>query len=546
MAISLSQNDTSTVTPDNASDYGSDIDDETAFSLLSQAELQAPVEPSFLASIEDIPIPVEHESLEQRIHLRLSRLQQSLDSVRESSARIEAIVGARRAQEASVEIEYDEINRGQFSPVRQDESQATQTQQEEVDLKTDTRSPIERWRTKPKKPLSVTDLVSPAWCEQQYEYNLSKYGRIRATKAMKEGSKVHKVLEEQVHTAVPVETVSKEDAFGLRIWNTIEGLRTLREDGLTRELEVWGVLQGEVVIGIIDEISTTCPDEQMEADMLDGGASKGGKKGKKVEQLAPGQQTLTDFLTSSQTNGLLQNDSAFLGTLHPEKPRTYYLKDIKTRQSRTLPGPGAASRPTHMQLMLYHRLLTSLAANEVPADTVFTRYGLDPHTTFSDKFIAEIANLNVPPPTSQNDSEALEPGREDPLTVLLAHNTLTALWTLMISEFQLTFPPTTSPSISPLLTASFRTASAHSATEPAGSIIGTRVFFFDPPIINAYLRSEMAWWKGERATVGVEVEEAYKCARCDFAEGCTWRRGRVEEGLRKARLRREGRGRSEV
>jgi exonuclease V len=404
---------------------------------------------------------------------------------------------------------------------------------------------LERFRTKPKKPLSVTDLVTPAWCEQQYEYNLTKHGRVLQTKAMKQGSKVHKVLEEQVHKVVPIETVSKEDRFGLRVWNTIEGLRALREEGLTRELEVWGVVDGEMVIGIIDEISTVCPDEQMEASLLEdirSPSSKESRAKRKTEHLAPGQKTLADFLSNLQSSASpfcssLENNSAFLGTLQPERP-TYYLKDIKTRQSRSLPAAGASSRPTHMQLMLYHRLITALASNEVPADTIFDRYSLDPHRTFSDTFIAEIANLNMP----DND-------HEDPLSALLANNTLTSLWSLMIAEFAQTFPslhPTsTNPSISPLLTASFRTASAK-GTEPAGTVIGQRCFPFEKEVIDSYLQSEMAWWKGQRATVGVEVEEAFKCRICDFAEVCTWRKTKVEEEIKKARLRRDGVGRSAV
>ena len=37
----------------------------------------------------------------------------------------------------------------------------------------DNRSPIERFRRPPKKALSVTDIVSPAWCELQYFYTVS-------------------------------------------------------------------------------------------------------------------------------------------------------------------------------------------------------------------------------------------------------------------------------------------------------------------------------------------------------------------------------------
>jgi hypothetical protein len=97
---------------DNASDYGSDIDDATALELLSQAESQ-PLQNIVLENIEEST--VKDDSLHERITLRLSRLQQSLESVHESSSRLESLVSARRAREASIEVEYDEGNRISFS-----------------------------------------------------------------------------------------------------------------------------------------------------------------------------------------------------------------------------------------------------------------------------------------------------------------------------------------------------------------------------------------------------------------------------------------------
>ena len=425
--------------------------------------------------------------------------------------------------------------------------------------KKDGRSPLERFRKPPKKPLSVTDLVSPAWCEQQYEYSLTKYGRVRKTPAMKQGSSVHKELEVQVRgEEVRIEVETPEDRLGLRIWNMIQGLRILRTTGLTRELEVWGLVEGEVVIGIIDEIGTTCPDEQMEAAIIEELKNEkvGGRrrKSRKTDELPADQRTLTDFLTASQSGSVLESNPSFLGTLQDERPPTYYITDVKTRQSKTLPAPGSQSRPTHMQLMIYHRLLTSLASNEVPAEKIFERYKLQPDMRFSDKFIAEIANLdpaahvptetnwNIASPTTQHD---------DPLTDLLDHNTLASIWTLLTSEFAKTFliTPSHSP-ISPLLTAEFRTASPTTISEDkmanAGLLIGRRSFPFDAEKIDAYVRDEMTWWKGGRETKGVEIEEAYKCRFCEFAEGCTWRATKVEEGLKKARLRSQGRRRSDV
>ena len=97
---------------DDASDYGSDIDDATAIELLSQAESQ-PMKNVVLESIEEPE--VKDEPLHERVALRLQRLQASLETVQESSSRLESLISERRLREASIEVEYDESNRTAFS-----------------------------------------------------------------------------------------------------------------------------------------------------------------------------------------------------------------------------------------------------------------------------------------------------------------------------------------------------------------------------------------------------------------------------------------------
>lgn len=412
--------------------------------------------------------------------------------------------------------------------------------------KKDDRSPLQRFKSR--RPLSVTNLVSPSWCEQQYEYNLSHHGRIPQTKAMTAGSTAHKELEEQVHVEVPVEVVSREDRFGLKLWNTIQGLRALRETGLTRELEIWGVVEGEVVNGIIDEVTVECPDAEMETRVLKQLEGGSGDKRKKAAPIAPDQKTLTDFLTgSSQGGSILEQRHASAGLassplLRDRPTTTYYLKDIKTTRRESPPAHPAYTRGAHLQLMLYHRILNILTADEVTPQQVFDRYRLDHAATFSDKFIAELANLDVRAFASVPDDADLPPSSQpDPLTELLEHNTLSALWGLLIRDLQKTFStaPSPSPSLSPLLTIEYRNPNP---TPEHPALIGTRSFPLDTRFLTDYLKSEISWWRGERPTVGVGVEDAWKCGWCDFAPQCGWRRERVEEGVERARLKREGVG----
>ena len=37
------------------------------------------------------------------------------------------------------------------------------------------------------------------------------------------------------------------------------------------------------------------------------------------------------------------------------------------------------------------------------------------------------------------------------------------------------------------------------------------------------MRDYLPYWRGSRRPIGVEIEEAWKCQNCDFAEECEWR-----------------------
>lgn len=398
-----------------------------------------------------------------------------------------------------------------------------EVEREEEQEAPDTRSPLERFRKPPKKPLSVTDLVSPAWCELQYMYSLTKYGRVKSTPAMRQGSRVHLQLETQVHDIVPIETKTREDNWGLKIWNIIQGLRTLRGTGLTRELEIWGVVDGEIINGIIDELSYICTDPDLESaiELF---------KDTSASQRPPNQLSITEFFAKSRNGG-----NPWLS--NPPPTRKVYLTDIKTRMSKSLPQ-GASLRGTQIQLQLYHRLLTSLASGSVPSAAVFARYRLDPEARFSDTFINELAALDQNFASSAGGACDRAPlnTADESRTELSRHNCLSALWSLMLREFALAMPP---GSLSPILRAEFR-------AQTDGTVLGSRTFVMDEEGLESYVADEMRWWKGEREARGVDVEEAFKCRICEFAEGCEWRRQKVEDAVEKSRLRRSLGKKSEI
>ena len=342
---------------------------------------------------------------------------------------------------------------------------------------------------------------------------------------MKQGSAVHKVLEDQVHTTVAVDIQSKEDGWGLRIWNIMQGLKILRETGMTRELEIWGVVDGLVVNGVIDELSYICPKPELEE------AEESRDVAKKMP--AADQRTMTEYLGPST---LESHGSGVLNKLRssmPEKPLKIYITDVKTRGTKSIPN-APSFRPTMMQLMLYHRILSDLATNKVNADFIFDRYNLKADVSFSDGFVAQIGSLNEDDfLTSDNlliaQEDSAPSSSQDSMTVLLAHNSLRKLWTLMMQEFASTFSAG-AKSIGNVLKAEYRTPTD-------GTILGSKTFLYDDKVMQEYLDSELRWWRGERPAEGVCVEEAYKCRTCDFFDECSWRRNKIEEATLKMRER---------
>jgi exonuclease V len=104
---------------------------------------------------------------------------------------------------------------------------------------------------------SVTDLVSPLWCEYAFQYNLLGMSHLPVSqrpeqiatpqgnivkpnveisvereKILQSGREVHKRLEKEIHPVrIYVETTTKEDTWGLRLLQLITGLKVLLEDG---------------------------------------------------------------------------------------------------------------------------------------------------------------------------------------------------------------------------------------------------------------------------------------------------------------------------
>ncbi|KAK3687403.1 exonuclease V [Podospora appendiculata] len=389
----------------------------------------------------------------------------------------------------------------------------------------DTRAPILRFRTSPWKTFSVSDLVAGAWCELQYYYTLSRLpgGRKLPTEAMKRGSGIHETLERQVYTTVEVDVKRPEDAFGLKLWNIIQGLRTLRDTGLTRELEVWGMVDGNVVNGVIDGLSYEHPDPQLEEEVLS-------SRGSQSSQGSQSQQTgITDYFPSSTPS---------TGSI--------FITDVKTRAVK-YPPSRVQTRGTIIQLFLYHRFLSEMASDKLDYLAIFSRYRLNPDQPFSDAFMAQIGALHEEVFSDDGSSDFVSAvstaskitsgGPSDELETM-KYRTLRELLPLLKFEIQLTFPRGAS-TLGQIVAVEYRYRARSEDDEANGAIICVNTHYVEQETLDMYLKDTMQWWRGEREPRGVILEEAYKCQSCEFVNDCEWRSKLDQEALRKARVRRK-------
>lgn len=59
---------------------------------------------------------------------------------------------------------------------------------------------------------------------------------------------------------------------------------------------------------------------------------------------------------------------------------------------------------------------------------------------------------------------------------------------------------------------------------------------FDETWLLEKVESLEKFWLGERFAQGVDIEEAWKCSNCCFADNCDWRKAKSEELLRKTAI----------
>ncbi|KAK9788840.1 hypothetical protein WJX73_000858 [Symbiochloris irregularis] len=111
-----------------------------------------------------------------------------------------------------------------------------------------------------KRGFYVTDFSASEWCQQQCAFSMSARlpKEVVTTPEMQAGLAVHAKLQAEVIQVVDIAVATPEDAWGLKLLNTIQGLHQLLSEGMTRELYIFGILQGHasklLVRGVIDQL----------------------------------------------------------------------------------------------------------------------------------------------------------------------------------------------------------------------------------------------------------------------------------------------------
>ncbi|CAG8650436.1 hypothetical protein RhiirA5_411755 [Rhizophagus irregularis] len=195
------------------------------------------------------------------------------------------------------------------------------------------KSPHERFRDS--KSLSVTDFSSLAWCELQQHYFFIAGGR-KETLAMKIGSEIHNKLELQEHDIISIPTHTKEDIWGIKLYNLIFGIDSLFINLKTRELPIFGFVSGLFVFGIIDQIEMKPVFDDISRDEL-------------------------------------------------------IISDTKTRTKQYIPKYVPPS--VKFQLMLYKKLFDELVQGTFDEMKIFQTLDLNPDLEFS-KELANIVNIS--------------------------------------------------------------------------------------------------------------------------------------------------------
>lgn len=339
-----------------------------------------------------------------------------------------------------------------------------------------------------KRVLSVTDLVSPSWCEYAYLYNIlgqshlplwqrpasittpdgnvltPSWTQLQAREdTLARGTEIHDAMEREVQPIrLTFRLVSPADEWALYLLQFAAGIHAARTSGCAREVPVLGYVQGRLVRGIVDELRRE-------------------------------------------------------GT-------SLLLSDTKTRRSSRLPTE-LDQLQARLQVMLYKRLVDSLYlgitgqeseamdpyAEPVSLDTLGATLQLDMDAPLSSEFHADVQTMIQTTATPWKPSEASHLTLHTVLALarqaLGRHNTQHVAHELELVYVQ------------------------RDTAQP----LGVARFHTEPTLLQDYLEHLFLLLHGRRAPEGVAAQSTRRCDSCAWREGCEWRDAQAKAALEKTR-----------
>ena len=176
---------------------------------------------------------------------------------------------------------------------------------------------------------------------------------------------------------------------------------------------------------------------------------------------------------------------------------TLDIQELKTRaKSRTL--PSKSQREQHkLQVMLYKKLYDDLVKGVTTKETISRHLKLDLQKKFGADVLGHLVGHGV---------------RKENLDDLLDHLFKKIQCMTLANQLFIEY-----------------------CFQGDNSTIGIDEVHYDEKWFRSKFDHFVDFWRGARDVEGVEIEEAWKCQMCEFADVCEWRARKAEECVSKRR-----------
>ncbi|XP_033747707.1 exonuclease V-like [Pecten maximus] len=173
------------------------------------------------------------------------------------------------------------------------------------------------------------------------------------------------------------------------------------------------------------------------------------------------------------------------------------LSELKTRLSKTKPSKSQ-EKQHRLQVMLYKKLFDDLVKGNVTKDV-----------------ISRHLRLKLTKEVGESVQEELNKSG-------LSCKTLDTLLDMVFGRMA-------------AVTCIGETSVEYVHQESGQSFLHQDIVYDEEELKNMY-HHYLGFWRGERAVQGVDIEDAWKCQRCDYESVCEWRQTKAAECVRKNKL----------